>query len=193
MQAVDSNILIKKINEYLDNKQVLIENEIVSLRQKKQIICNQFKLELEQITKCRVIIKHYFDCIVLEIRDINNDLIGFSLDTDRNEKYQFSSVQKQKENSVMVIDRYTIKDDEYNIFVQFCKSNEDENIFIIYPDSQYVSSNYMEELAETRILQAIEKFLGNDQMSIYQIKRKKLSIPKFTHTMDNIINFNDKK
>jgi len=191
MQAVDDNMLIRKVNEYLNNNVVLLENNIVSEIIKKKIINNEFKLKFDNIDEYTIKQKFYSEFILLEIRDAINNLIGFRITTDRGEFYQFSRTKIEEENgNYLIIDNYDVND----LIVEVCKNNKDyENITIITSDDSFISSSYAKEIVEYRILCAIENLLGKDEMKIYQIQRKKVSVPKFNYNIDNVIKFEDRK
>jgi len=191
MQAVDNNILIRKVNEYINNNIVLLENDVVSRKIKKQIINNEFKLDLDNIDEYTINQKFYLNFILLEVRDSINNLIGFRITTDKDEFYQFSRVKIEKENgNYLTIENYSVND----LIVEVCKNNKDyENITIITSDDSFISCSHAKEVVEYRILYAIEKLLGNDEIKVYQIQRKKVSIPRFNHNIDNIIDFVDRK
>lgn len=195
MQAVNSNILIKKIDEYLKDNPALLENEITSLMLKKEVICNEFNLSLDNLSECSITQKFYSSFFIVEVRDSNNNLIGIRLNTDADETYQVSSFRKKEfDGSFTIKEEYIVNDLEFKLLVGVQKNtNDQEDIFTIMPNISLDSCSDLREIAVTKILQIVEDMLGKDEMKIYQLHRKEPDIPKFSHNLDNIISYEDRK
>lgn len=195
MQVVNSNILIEKADGYLKDNTALLENEIISLMLKKDIICNEFNLSLDNLKECSVTQKFYSRFFVIEVRNSDSNLVGFKLVTDNNEIYQVSSFEKKEvQGKITVKEEFIIDDFELKLLVGIQKNNDGhEDVFTIMPNTSLDSCYDLRETAEVKIFQAIEKMLGQDEMKIYQIRRKEPVIPKISHNLDNVISYDEKK
>lgn len=192
MQEVD-NILIQKVDNYIKNKKVLVEVEALDLSQKLKMTYYDFRLPLSILKESFVCQKIFSFFSILIIRDKENKMIGFKIISD-NGIYQFASFsRREKDVSLTQIEKYVISDQELELVLEFEKiSGNTENSFIIKSsklDDKLSSSIILEEKASIIIMQKIEKLMGEEDIKIYQIRRKEIPVLKCNYDLDNIISY----
>lgn len=192
MQAVD-NILIQKVDNYIKNKEVLVEVEALNFSQKLKMTYDDFHLPLSILRESFVCQKIFSFFSVLIIRDKKNKMIGFKLILDNNDTYQFAFFnRKDKDGNITKVEEYAIINQDLDLILEIEKfANNIENSFIIKSNkyNNNLSNIILKEKACAIIMQKIENLMGENDIKIYQIRRKESPVLKYKHNLDNIISF----
>lgn len=164
MQKLNGALLIDKVNNYLDNKNCLMEVEILDLR-KKQAVLNDFNLKVD-LDVISVIVKSFSDFSVLLVKDLNGDVVGVRLISDKDDLSCQVLVFSENEE-------YIIQNNDSRLVVGVTnKAGQEDAVYAITPNSTTIFSSVLKEISLSEIDKSINNILGYDDTIIYNIHRR---------------------